>query len=73
MSMRAHAADFAAASSSVHNGIFVFVFLLLVAAMNGVMTYGFDKWMAPMVSFVTYTVPLIAALLGYAWLQREER
>jgi hypothetical protein len=70
--MRAHMADFSRRFGSVHNGIFIFIFLLLVAALNGLMTYGFDKWLVPLVSLITYTVPLIAALLGYAWLQREE-
>ena len=70
--MRQQAADFARRFSSIASGILIFVALLVVAGLNGLITYGFDKWKAPMISFVTYVIPLIAALLGYAWFQREE-
>lgn len=70
--MREAAVEFTQRFRSISTGIAVFVFLLLIAALNGLVTYGFDKWKAPMISFVTYVIPMIAALLGYAWLQREE-
>jgi hypothetical protein len=70
--MRQYANDFARRFSNITSGIVIFVCLLVVAGVNGVVTYGFDKWQAPMISFVTYIVPLIAALLGYVWFQREE-
>jgi len=70
--MRAHALEFTQRFRSVSTGIMVFLFLLVVAAVNGLVTYGIDKWPAPMVSLVTYVLPIIAALLGYTWLQREE-
>lgn len=70
--MRQYATDFARRFSSITSGIVIFVCLLVIAGVNGVVTYGFDKWQAPMISFVTYIVPLIAALLGYVWFQREE-
>jgi hypothetical protein len=70
--MRQHATDFARRFNSIASCIIIFVCLLVVAGVNGVATYGFDKWQAPMISFVTYIIPLIAALLGYTWFQREE-
>jgi hypothetical protein len=70
--MRAHAAEFTRRFKSISTGITTFIFLLVIAALNGMVTYGFDKWPAPAVSFVTYVIPMIAALLGYTWLQREE-
>jgi len=70
--MRAHAAEFTRRFKSISTGITVFIVLLLIAALNGLMTYGFDKWAAPAISFVTYVIPVVAALLGYTWLQREE-
>jgi hypothetical protein len=70
--MRAHAAEFTRRFKSISTGITIFIFLLLIAALNGLVTYGFDKWPAPAISFVTYVIPVIAALLGYTWLQREE-
>jgi hypothetical protein len=45
---------------------------LVIAAFNGLFTYGFDKWKVPLLSFGTYVAPLIAILFGYTWLQREE-
>ena len=70
--LRGYAIDFVRRFQNISTGIVVFIGLLLVAAINGMVTYGFDKWKAPAISFVTYLIPMIAALLGYAWLQREE-
>jgi GNAT superfamily N-acetyltransferase len=67
-----HMSEFARRFPQVYTSILAFIFLLLVAALNGLMTYGFDKWIVPLVSLLTYTIPLVAALFGYAWLQREE-
>jgi hypothetical protein len=70
--MREQATDFARRFSSIASGLLIFVALLVVAGVNGLATYGIDKWQAPMISFVTYIIPLIAALMGYTWFQREE-
>ncbi|HEU4889812.1 MAG TPA: hypothetical protein VFV49_18155 [Thermoanaerobaculia bacterium] len=70
--MRAFAIEFTRRFKNISTGIVVFIFLLLLAALNGMVTYGFDKWKAPAISFVTYVIPVIAALLGYTWFQREE-
>ena len=70
--MRVQAVDFMRRFQSISTGIVIFIGLLIVAALNGVATYGFDKWQAPAISMVTYIIPMIAALLGYTWLQREE-
>lgn len=67
-----HLRDFARRFGSLHTATFVFLLLLGVSALNGLFTYGFDKWKVPLLSFVTYAVPLVAILLGYTWLQREE-
>lgn len=64
--------DFARRFGNVYASILAFVFILFVAALNGVFTYGFEKWQVPLLSLFTYCVPLVAALLGYTWLQREE-
>ncbi len=65
-------AEFSRRFGNLYTSIVVFLFLLVVAALNGLMTYGFDKWKVPLLSGFTYCVPLVAALLGYTWLQREE-
>lgn len=64
--------DFARRFGQVQSAIVAFVFLLVISALNGLITFGFDKWKAPALSFITYLVPLLAALFGYVWLQREE-
>lgn len=68
----AHLSDFARRFGHLYTSIVMFLFLLAIAALNGMMTYGFDKWKVPLLSGFTYCVPLVAALLGYVWLQREE-
>jgi hypothetical protein len=70
--LAAHLSDFNRRFSQLNAAIIGFIFLLMVAALNGMFTYGFDKWKVPLLSFFTYVVPLIAAIFGYAWLQREE-
>ncbi len=70
--MRAYAIEFTRRFKTISTGMVAFVFLLVLAALNGMVTYGFDKWEAPTISFVTYVIPLVAALLGYTWFQREE-
>ncbi|MFL6247835.1 MAG: hypothetical protein ACJ74H_17555 [Thermoanaerobaculia bacterium] len=70
--MRVYAIEFARRFQNISTGLVAFVFLLVLAALNGTVTYGFDKWEAPAISLVTYVIPLIAALLGYTWFQREE-
>jgi len=68
-----YAQEFMRRFRSISTGIVIFVLLLFLAALNGLMTYGFDKWKAPLVSFITYVVPMLAALFGYAWADSEER
>jgi hypothetical protein len=70
--MMAYAGEFTRRFRSISTGIAGFIVLLLIAAINGLVTYGFDKWPAPAISLVTYLIPIIAALFGYTWLQREE-
>jgi len=65
--------DFARRFGKVYTAIIVFIFLLLLAALNGLFTYGFVYWRVPLLSFFTYLFPLLAALFGYAWLEREEQ
>lgn len=67
-----HLGDFSRRFANIFTACFAFFVLLVIAGMNGLVTYGFDKWKVPLVSLFTYCVPLIAAILGYAWLQREE-
>jgi hypothetical protein len=64
--------DFGRRFGSIYTVLLAFVFLLFVAAITGVVTFGVENWRVPLLSLVTYLVPLLAMLLGYSWLQREE-
>jgi hypothetical protein len=48
------------------------VVFLVLAAFNGLMTYGLEYWKAPALSFVIYMMPIPALLLGYAFYRRDE-
>lgn len=50
----------------------VFVFLIL-AALNGLVTYGLENWKAPALALFIYCTPIPAVILGFTWLQREEQ
>lgn len=68
----AHGRDFTHRFPNLHATFFLFLLMLVVAAFNGLFTYGFDKWKVPLLSLATYVAPLLAILFGYTWLQREE-
>ena len=68
----ANLTDFSRRFGQLYTAILAFVLLLVISGLNGLFTYGIDKWKVPLVSFFTYCVPLLAAIFGYAWLQREE-
>jgi hypothetical protein len=53
-------------------GGLVFVFLV-IAAVNGLATFGIDNWKVPMLSFIIYLMPIPAVAFGYAYLDSEER
>ena len=52
--------------------ILVFVFLAL-AAVNGIVTFGLENWRVPALSLLIYCLPIPAIVLGYTWLDSEER
>jgi len=55
-------------------GVFGVVLLFLVlAGINGLMTYGITLWKAPLLSFFIYVAPLPAILIGYMYLDSEEK
>jgi type IV secretory pathway VirB3-like protein len=46
---------------------------LVVAAANGIVTFGIALWKVPVLSLVLYVLPGVAVLVGYAWLDDESR
>ena len=71
--LQAHARDFSRRFSAIKvSGALVFVFLIL-AAINGLATFGLQNWKAPALAIFVYCAPIPAVLLGFAYLQREEQ
>lgn len=70
--IRVQLSDFSRRFGALYTATFVFFLLLVISAMNGLITYGFGFWKVPLVGFFTYVAPIPAILLGYTWLRREE-
>jgi hypothetical protein len=68
----ADARDFARRFPAISTSLIVVFITLCVAALNGIITYGVALWKVPLLSLITYCVPLLAAAFGYTWLRREE-
>jgi hypothetical protein len=46
---------------------------LVIAAINGVATFGLEYWKVPALSFFIYLMPIPAVAFGYIYLRREEQ
>jgi hypothetical protein len=46
---------------------------LVLAALNGLVTYGLENWKAPALALFIYCTPVPAVILGFTYLQREEQ
>ena len=64
--------DFIRRFGRLFTALMVLLLFLALAAVNGLFTYGLVYWKVPVLSLITYVIPLPAVLLGYAWVQREE-
>ena len=71
--LKAHAREFARRFSGVYQAILLLFLFLILAALNGVATFGLENWKLPALSFFIYCIPFPAVILGYAYLQREEQ
>jgi hypothetical protein len=71
--LQAAARDFTRRFSQVWVAFGVLLLFLVLAAVNGMVTFGLAQWKAPLLSFFTYMAPLPAILLGYLYVDREER
>ena len=65
-------ADVSRRFASLYLAVSVFVVFLLLAAANGLITYGLEYWKAPALSFIIYLMPIPAMVLGYAFYRRDE-
>ena len=71
--MQAAAADFTRRFSELASAFAVVFASLLLAAANGILTFGVGAWKAPILSLFLYLAPIPAVLFGYAYFDREDR
>lgn len=64
--------DFGKRFPNIWSLVGIVMLFLMLAAVNGVMTYGVALWKAPLLSLFIYVAPLPAILLGYMYLESEE-
>jgi len=72
VTLRNALADIAKRFPPLYAAANVFVLFLMIAAVNGLMTYGLEHWKAPALSFIIYIIPIPAMLIGYAFFRRDE-
>src|ERR1043166_2750970 len=72
VTLRSALADLAKRFPPLYAAANLFILFLMVAAVNGLMTYGLEYWKAPALSFVIYIIPIPALLLGYAFFRRDD-
>jgi hypothetical protein len=72
-SLQEHAREFSRRFSSVKMAGGLVLLFLLLAAVNGLGTFGLANWRGPALAMFVYCAPIPAVLLGFAWLQREEQ
>jgi hypothetical protein len=70
--LQRHFREFLRKFSSVQTAGALLLFFLLLAAMNGLVTYGIEYWKVPALSLFIYCAPVPAVLLGFTFMQREE-
>ena len=59
--------------SRVYGAALLFFFFLVLAAVNGLGTYGLELWKVPALSLFIYTAPIPAILLGFTFAQTEQQ
>ncbi|HEX9984117.1 MAG TPA: hypothetical protein VGF69_12695 [Thermoanaerobaculia bacterium] len=64
--------DFSRRFPNIYLAGTILLFLLVLAAINGLLTFGVRYWKVPLLSLFTYLAPIPAVLVGYVYLQREE-
>src|SRR5205823_14412589 len=71
--LQAHAREFAQRFPNLATWFSLIVIFLLLAAMNGLMTYGISFWKVPLLSLFIYLLPVPAVLIGYIYLVDEQQ
>jgi len=59
--------------SAIWSAFTLLLFLLIVAAVNGLINFGLSLWRVPALSLLVYLAPVPAVLVGFRYLDKEER
>ena len=70
--LQQHRAEFSRRFPRVYLLSAILLLILILAAINGLVSYGLAYWKVPMLSLFTYLSPLPAVMIGYAYVNREE-
>jgi hypothetical protein len=71
--LRANARELSNRFPSLSAAAVLFLAMLGIAALRGLVYFGLTHWKVPLLSLFTYVAPLPAIILGYAYLQDEEK
>ncbi|MCU1246819.1 MAG: hypothetical protein JWN02_2729 [Acidobacteria bacterium] len=71
--LQADARDIARRFPSLMRWAMIVLLFIILAAINGVTTYGLDKWAVPALSLFIYMAPIPVLVLGYAFPRNEEQ
>jgi hypothetical protein len=71
--LQKQAQEFSRRFSAIKVAAAIVFILMILAAINGLTTFGLENWKAPALAFFIYCAPIPAVLLGFTYLQREEQ
>lgn len=70
--LQQHRREFGVRFAGIYSAGTILLLFIALAAVNGIISYGLRYWSVPVLSLVTYLLPLPAVLIGYAFVNREE-
>src|SRR3954451_16557948 len=71
--LQRQAQEFSRRFSAIKVAAAIVFILMILAAINGLTTFGLENWKAPALAFFIYCTPIPAVMLGFTFLQREEQ
>lgn len=69
--IKAHAAEMMRRFPQMYLASMILFIALMLAAVNGLFTFGIELWKVPALSLFLYLIPIPAIVLGYIYPQRE--
>ena len=70
--LRANAIEFSRRFAGIARLTVLTIALLLLAALNGLVTYGLSNWQVPTLGLFTYLLPIPCVIFAYTYIRREE-